>query len=181
MSRSLNAVVFAAFVLLGGCAQRHVTEPAGPAQPAAISGPVREPDPVVAPAARKPPLPFLAVSSPADPAAPEQKPASLSEQTAAEIRGRYAYSLVGSDTLVVKRTDIKAPAAALFEQAIALNRLRTTLIARNGIPSEVTHNVRLKDGQATIPFGRRIAPEKAAEAIVTALSVEGVQNVRAVF
>lgn len=181
MSRWLNAAALSLLLALGGCARNQVAPPPPPTT-AATAGPPSKAEGFV-PAPRRPVLPFLPVSSPAPTTAIAASPAaaSLSERTAAEIRGRYAYNIVSSDVLVVKRTDIQAPAAALFEQAIALNRLRTTLIARNGIPAEVTHNVRLKDGQATIPFGRRIAPEKAAEAIITALSVEGVQHVRAVF
>ncbi len=106
---------------------------------------------------------------------------TLPEKIAAEIRGRYAYSVPSPEVLLVKRSGKAQPVASLYEQAIALGNLRSRLLSRSDLPDDVYQNVRLRDGQATIPFGRKVSPDKAADAIVTALSVDGVQTVKAVF
>lgn len=81
-------------------------------------------------------------------------------------------------TLLVKSG---APTASpsLFEEAIALSKLRGFLSARPEIPKDTAQRTKLQNGTATIPFGKSVSPADAAAAVVAALSVDGVQRVRA--
>jgi len=82
-------------------------------------------------------------------------------------------------TLLVKsRTPMESP--SLFEEAIALSKLRGLLSARPAIPRDSAQKTRLQNGTATIPFGKSVSPSDAASAVAAALSVDGVQRVRAV-
>ena len=102
---------------------------------------------------------------------------SLTERTAAEIRGRYEVARVGNDTLLVRRTDITVPEPSLYEQSIALAHIRSRL-AHNGAGLPVA---KMRDGTAQITLGPLISPDIAADTITAILTIQGVQRVRAVF
>ena len=82
-------------------------------------------------------------------------------------------------TLLVKSWN-PTESPSLFEEAIALSKLRGLLTARPAIPKDTPQKTRLQNGTATIPFGKLVAPADAADAVVAALSVDGVQRVRVV-
>jgi hypothetical protein len=86
---------------------------------------------------------------------------------------------VAPTTLLVKSGTPTSP-PSLFEEAIALSKLRGLLTARPAIPKETAQNTRLQNGTATIPFGKSVPPADVASAVVAALAVDGVQRVRAV-
>lgn len=129
-----------------------------------------------------------AVAAPAD-RQPAAQPSMLMEQP--HIRETPASSLkkllpktfvameVTPTTLLVKSgAPMESP--SLFEQAIALSKLRGLLSARPAIPRETAQKTRLQNGMATIPFGKSVSSADAASAVVAALSVDGIQRVRAV-
>jgi len=115
--------------------------------------------------------------SPASGLVPSPRSESLTERTAAEIRGRYEVARVGNDTLVVRRTDITVPEPSLYEQSIALARIRSRL-ANNGSGAPAA---KMRDGTAQITLGPAISPDLAADTITAILAIQGVQSVRAVF
>lgn len=82
-------------------------------------------------------------------------------------------------TLLVKNSR-PAGSSSLFEEAIALSKLRGLLSARPSLPKAVAQQTKLRDGTAIIPLEKSLPPSEAASVIVTALSVDGVQRVRAV-
>ena len=82
-------------------------------------------------------------------------------------------------TLLVK-SGAPTEAPSLFEEAIALSKLRGLLTARPVIPKDTAQKTRLQNGTAIIPFGKSVTPADAAAAVVAALSVDGIQRVRAV-
>jgi hypothetical protein len=77
----------------------------------------------------------------------------------------------------VRRTDITVPEPSLYEQSIALARIRSRL-ANNGAGSPAA---KMRDGTAQITLGPTISPDLAADTITAILAIQGVQSVRAVF
>ncbi|MEI8313275.1 MAG: hypothetical protein WCH98_21200, partial [Verrucomicrobiota bacterium] len=82
-------------------------------------------------------------------------------------------------TLLVK-SGAPTESSSLFEEAIALSKLRGILTAKPAIPKDTSQKTKLQNGTATIPFGKSVSPSDAATAVVAAFSVDGVQRVRAV-
>jgi hypothetical protein len=85
---------------------------------------------------------------------------------------------VSSTTLLVK-SGTPTPTPSLFEEAIALSKLRGLLSARPATPKETAQKTRFQNGTAVIPFGTAMPPADVASAIAAALSVDGIQRVRA--
>jgi hypothetical protein len=112
---------------------------------------------------------------------PSTATGSAAQKTAAEIRGRYAISIPSGDVLVVRRTDIDVRAPALFEEAIALGRVRSRLKGSADLPGDIAERSKISEGTVIIPFGANTSPDRAAEAISMVLAVDGVQRVRALF
>ncbi|MFZ4778735.1 MAG: hypothetical protein ACOYM3_25485 [Terrimicrobiaceae bacterium] len=81
--------------------------------------------------------------------------------------------------LLVKRA---APvgSSSLFEEAIALSKLRGRLSAWPSLPKNIPQQTKIRNGTAVIPIGKSLPPEEAVDVIVMALSVDGIQEVRAV-
>ncbi len=117
----------------------------------------------------------------AQPAVPMEQP-RVRETPASNLKKLLPKSCVAMEvtptTLLVKSgTPTASP--SLFEEAIALSKLRGLLSARPAIPRETAQKTRLQNGTAIIPFGKSVSPSDAADAVVAALSVDGVQRVRA--
>ena len=85
---------------------------------------------------------------------------------------------VTATTLLVKSRTLTA-SSSLFEEAIALSKLRGLLAARPAIPKDTAQKTRLQNGTAIIPFGKSVPAADAAAAVAAALSVDGVQRVMA--
>ena len=129
-----------------------------------------------------------AVAAPEDRKPVPQPPAAMEQPRVRETPASNVKKLlpktcvameVTPTTLLVKSwTPTEAP--SLFEEAIALSKLRGLLSARPAIPKETPQKTRLQNGTATIPFGKSVPSADAADAVVAALSVDGVQRVRAV-
>ena len=81
-------------------------------------------------------------------------------------------------SLLVKSDKPTAP-VSLFEEAITLSKLRGLLSAKSSIPKAGVQKTVLRNGTAEIPFGKSVPPADAAAAIAAALSLDGVQRVRA--
>ncbi len=81
-------------------------------------------------------------------------------------------------TLLVKRSGTTG-SPSLFEEAIALGKLRGLLSSKTSIPKSTAQKTKLQNGTATIPFGRNTPLAEAANIIVAALAMDGIQKVRA--
>jgi hypothetical protein len=169
--------LLAGILLLAGCTTPRNQEAAAPA-PLPAATPAQPPDrslPPVIPEqpARKPtPQPPLAAEQPHLRETPASCLKKLLPKTSVAME-------VNPTTLLVKSGAPTEP-PSLFEEAIALSKLRGLLAARPAIPKDTPHKTKLQNGTATIPFGKSVPPSDAAAAVVAALSVEGVQRVRAV-
>lgn len=86
---------------------------------------------------------------------------------------------ISDATLLVKRNSTTPP-ASLFEESIALSKLRGQLKTRPGIPRGTAEKSGLRDGTATLVFAGPLPAAEAAGAISAALSLDGIQRVRAV-
>lgn len=107
---------------------------------------------------------------------------SLALKIASELRGKYVIAETSPVALLITSQNLeRQQAISLFEEAIALSKLRGTLKAHNKIPSRVVENTTLKNGTATIPFLHTTPPSDAAEVISKALRIDGVRCVHAVF
>lgn len=124
-----------------------------------------------------------AVQSPAlQPTAQAEQP-RVQESASSSVRKLLPKTCVVmevSSTTVLVKPGRPTPAPSLFEEAIALSKLRGLLTARPAIPKDTAQNTRLQNGTATIPFGKSVPPTDVASAIAAALTVDGVQRVRAV-
>lgn len=133
-------------------------------------------------------LPAVVASQPAEPnralvpAVPAEQP-RIRETPSSSVRKLLPKTCVVMEvapaTLLVK-SGTPTPTPSLFEEAIALSKLRGLLTARPAIPKETAQKTRLQNGTATIPFGKFVPPADVASAVAAALSVDGVQRVRAV-
>jgi len=183
---SCLSLIASAALFFGGCATRGTTRDV---TSEAASTPKAESLPSVN-AASKPARPARSQSTesprpPQQTATPVSLPpamsASVAQRTAAEIRGKYSISIPSADVLLVRRTDVEVQPSALFEEAIALGRVRSRLKGSADLPADIADQSRISDGTVTIPFGTNTSPDRAAEAISMVLAVDGVQRVRAVF
>lgn len=146
------------------------------------------------------PLPSAAPTMPArssrpPPALPEKPPSQVPppatgtveqhsrETPAASLRRLLPKTCVVLEitptTLLIK-SGTPAGSSSLFEEAIALSKLRGRLTARPAIPKDTAQKTKLQNGTAIIPFGKSVPPDDAADAVAAALTVNGVQQVRAV-
>ena len=172
------AGLFAGILLLAGCTtQRNQVAAAPASHPAATPSklPAKSLTPPVIPEepARK--------TTPQPPRATEQL--HLRETPASSLKKLLPKTCVvlevNPTTLLVK-SGAPAESPSLFEEAIALSKLRGLLAARPAIPKDTPHKTRLQNGTATIPFGKSVPLSDVAAAVVAALSVDRVQRVRAV-
>ena len=119
-------------------------------------------------------------TAPTPPVAPEQP--HFRESPSSGVRKLLPQTCVvleaTSTTLLVKSW-APAESHSLFEEAIALSKLRGLLAARPAIPKDTAQKTRLQNGTAIIPFGKSVPAADAAAAVAAALSVDGVQRVRA--
>lgn len=150
-----------------------------------VAAPAPAPRPAPAKTRSLPPPAVVAIppgQNPApQPAAQAEQP-HVVESPSASVRKLLPKTCVvlevSSTTLLVK-PGTPTPTPSLFEEAIALSKLRGLLTARPAIPKETAQNTRLQNGTAVIPFGKSVAPADVASAVAAALSIDGVQRVRA--
>lgn len=121
------------------------------------------------------------------PAATSKPPAPVTQTRATPASNVRAYlpkdCVVlesGSTSLLIKRAGA-TNAPSLFEEAIALGKLRGMLASKAFLPKETPRKTKLQNGTATIPFGKSVPPENVADVMVAALSIESVQKVRALW
>ncbi len=86
---------------------------------------------------------------------------------------------VTESSVLAKRPGVTG-SSSLFEEAIALSKLRGLLSAKTALPKDIPQKTKIQDGTAVIPMGKSLPAAEAASAIELALSVDGVQRVRAV-
>lgn len=82
-------------------------------------------------------------------------------------------------TSLLVKSDKPTSPVSLFEEAITLSKLRGLLSAKSSIPKAGVQKTVLRNGTAEIPFAQSVPPADAAAAIAAALSLDGVQRVRA--
>jgi hypothetical protein len=172
------AAVLIGILLQAGCSAPHKQTVAAPAP-----APHRAPSPGMT-RSLPPAVPTqsaLQVPAP-QPAAQAEQP-RVQESAASSVRKLLPKTCVVmevSSTTVLVKPGTPTPAPSLFEEAIALSKLRGLLTARPAIPKDTAQKTRLQNGTATIPFGKSVPPADVASAVAAALSVDGVQRVRAV-
>ena len=103
---------------------------------------------------------------------------TLANRTASLLRHRYIVSELSAFQLLV-RNPANVAAPSLFEEAIALSKIRGKLKSQKVIPPGGSEKTTIKDGTVTIPFGYSVSPTDAASAISGALGVNGIQRVNA--
>lgn len=134
-----------------------------------------QPAPKSAPARKEP-------SPPPATQAPSPTLTRVRETPAASVIRLLPKQLVVTDvtaTSLVVKSAASSPSSSLFEEAIAQSKLRGLLSSRRGIPSQTAQHASLRNGTATIAFPDSVSPADAASAIAAALSVDGIQKVRA--
>ena len=173
-----GAAVLIGILLQTGCStpgKQTVATPAPAAHRAPSPGMTRSLPPAV------PTQPSVQVSTPQPAAQAEQQ--RVQESASSSVRKLLPKTCVvmevSSTTLLVK-PGTPTPAPSLFEEAIALSKLRGLLTAMPAIPKDTAQKTRLQNGTATIPFEKSVPPADVASAGAAALSVDGVQRVRAV-
>ncbi len=173
--RSWTAALVLAAILQSGCStpkpQPHAQEPAVIPIPSPDKGVARS----VPPAAIPPPE-----TSNVTPPRMEKPPAPDSQALA--LRNLLPRSCVVVEmtpsSLLVKSDKPTAP-VSLFEEAITLSKLRGLLSAKTSIPKAGVQKTVLRNGTAELTFTKSVPPADAAAAIAAALSLDGVQRVRA--
>lgn len=190
MTKRVFLCLAAAFLAIQspGCAARTPAAPAG--RPAAAAPlhrtavpqpPAREADQETV-ALPQPPALQANEPSAAPPVAPAPVPAQVdppAQRVAAYLPQGCIVADISDRELVVKRSKTtRAP--SLYEESIALSRLRGQLKSRPAIPTGTAAQSSLKDGTASIVFTAPLPPAEAAGAIASALSLDAVQKVRAV-
>jgi len=178
----VRLLVISVACALAGCVSARPApcpRPASPDQPLSAPGPTA---PVPRAPAAQPVREAPAVAAP--PATEE--PARVSappEPPAARVAGFLPQGLVvlqiSDSTLLVKRNAATQP-ASLFEESIALSKLRGQLKTRPGIPRGTAEKSGLRAGTASLVFAGPLPAAEAAGAISAALSLDGIQRVRAV-
>lgn len=178
--------VILAFLGAGCASPRQKT----PATAPVVASPATHPTTLAAPATVLPPAPTPPPPAevptpssarresplPAAPAAPVETPAA---RVADYLPQGLVVLQISDSTLLVKRIS-SSPPASLFEESIALNKLRGQLKSRPSIPRGTAEKSRLQDGTASIAFAGPLPAAEAAGAISAALSLDGIQRVRAV-
>ncbi len=147
----------------GGPALVPAVMPLPPAATVASVQPVPEPPRVSGP--------------PQESSAPEPTTAN---RTASLLKRRYIVSEPSPVQVIVKNPGTIAR-PSLFEEAIALSKIRGKLKTQRAIPPGVSERTTLKEGTVTIPMAGTLTPAEAAAAISAALGVDGVQRVNAVW
>lgn len=170
-----------ACALLGCVSARQAPSPKTPSPDQALAAPAP-----AAPAFRAPAPQELreAPALAAPPASQETVRASAPpEPPSARVAGFLPQGLVvlqiSDSTLLVKR-NATTPPASLFEESIALSKLRGQLKTRAGIPRGTAEKSSLRAGTASLVFAGPLPAAEAAGAISAALSLDGIQRVRAV-
>lgn len=85
-----------------------------------------------------------------------------------------------TSTMLLVHLSRSAEPPALFEEAIALSKLRGILNATPSLPKDTAPRTSLRNGMATIPLPERLTPSAQAEIVMAALDVQGVQKVRVI-
>ena len=163
-------------LLLTGCATRRKPADVCGAVPRTAATPAN-------PAAGPLPAPARQVDNKPAPQPPAQtEQPHVRESPASSLRKllpKTCVVLEATPTTLLVKSGTPTESPSLFEEAIALSKLRGLLSARPEIPNGTAQKTGLQNGTATIPFGKSVSPAAAAAAVVAALSVDGVQHVRA--
>ena len=171
--------LLAGILLLAGCttSQKHVTAPVHaplPATKPAGSATRSLPPPVIPEEQANKPLPLPAVAT------DEQRVRETPSTSLRKLLPKTCVVMEVTPTMLLVKSGAPTISPSLFEEAISLSKLRGLLSSRPTIPKETAQKTRLQNGTATIPFGKCVSSADAAAAVVAALSVDGVQRVRAV-
>lgn len=102
---------------------------------------------------------------------------SRAQLVALEIHGDYEWARSGPETLLVRHRGRDGRELSLFEQAIALSRIRSRVASELG--PQTASAVRLHDGEVAVDLGSSLPTDRAADLIVGLLAIDGVQSVRA--
>jgi hypothetical protein len=187
----LPAAASLALLICGGCAGRQAVavqapKSGQPGLPRSTGAPV---GPAVVPAVLpQPPATLFAgvepVPEPARTSRPPQESSApeptTANRTASLLKRRYIVSEPSPAQVIVKNPGT-IPPPSLFEEAIALSKIRGRLKTQKALPPGVSERTTLKAGTVTIPMAGTLTPTEAAAAISAALGVDGVQRVNAVW
>ncbi len=133
-------------------------------------------------------VPPTVVSSVSPSVAPAPSPSAVAEKpiprdtpssALGKLLPRSCAILESTPTMLLVKRSGTTGSPSLFEEAIALGKLRGILTSKPAIPKGTAQKTRLQNGTATIPFGKGVPPAETANIIVAALSVDGIQKVRA--
>lgn len=110
---------------------------------------------------------------------PPARPQTLSEQVGTRLRASFEVKTLDRATLQVLKPSAGRSSTSLFEEAIILGRLRSFL--KSSATANTHSSVIFHEGVAAVSFSGEINSASASVLIEKMLSLDGVNEVRAVF
>lgn len=107
------------------------------------------------------------------------KTQTFSDQIGAKLQASFEVVSLHKDTLQVSKSSAQKSSASLFEEAIIVGKLRSFL--KSSATAKTHQSVGFHAGVATVNFLETVNPGSVSVLIAKMLSLDGVNEVRAVF
>ncbi len=107
------------------------------------------------------------------------KTQTFSEQIGARLQGSFEVKTLDKGTLQVSKSSAQKSSASLFEEAIIVGKLRSFL--KSSATANTQQSVTFQAGVATVNFLEDVNPGSVSVLIAKMLSLDGVNEVRAIF
>ena len=107
------------------------------------------------------------------------KTQTFSDQIGARLQASFEVKTLDKDTLQVSKSSAQKSSASLFEEAIIIGKLRSFL--KSAAPAKTQQSVTFHAGVATVNFLEAVNPGSVSVLIAKMLSLDGVNEVRAIF
>jgi hypothetical protein len=107
------------------------------------------------------------------------KTQTFSDQIGARLQASFEVKTLNKDTLQVSKSSAQKSSASLFEEAIIVGKLRSFL--KSAAPANTQQSVTFHAGVATVNFLEAVNPGSVSVLIAKMLSLDGVNEVRAIF
>ncbi len=107
------------------------------------------------------------------------KTQTLSDQIGARLQASFDVKILDKDTLQVSKSSAQKSSASLFEEAIIVGKLRSFL--KSAVTANTQQSVTFHAGVATVNFLEAVNPGSVSVLIAKMLSLDGVNEVRAIF
>ena len=107
------------------------------------------------------------------------KTQTFSDQIGARLQASFEVKTLDKDTLQVSKSSAQKSSASLFEEAIIIGKLRSFL--KSSATANTQQSVTFHAGVATVNFLEAVNPGSVSVLIAKMLSLDGVNEVRAIF